>query len=103
MSKFTPGKWEAKGFSYDEPYIAVKSGEKVICFIGCVGDLREKEANAVLMAAAPEMFEMLKAFATMKFNASTEDGKLRKKAYDIVNQVTRVHSAFYPVEGVYDE
>ena len=62
MSNFTACEWETEGFSYDHPYIAVKSGEQTICMIGCTGNLEEKEANARLIVSAPKLYELLKEY-----------------------------------------
>ncbi|MBR0234499.1 MAG: hypothetical protein IJQ47_10670 [Synergistaceae bacterium] len=62
MSKFTKGKWEVS----DEGEIRVFVNKKITLFytIGSVDgcDNEEGQANARLIAAAPEMYNWLKAF-----------------------------------------
>ncbi len=55
----TSREWRIEGCSYEHPYIAIKASEQTVCMIGCVGNLEEKKANAVLIAAAPEMYRVL--------------------------------------------
>ena len=61
MSKFTAGKWEV-GEIYNKHY-AVFVGTHAVadCF-----DNRESEGNARLIAAAPEMYELLSYFSTLE-------------------------------------
>ena len=60
MSKFTKGKWEVS----DEGEIRIFVNKKITLFytIGSVDgcDNEEGQANARLIAAAPEMYELLK-------------------------------------------
>lgn len=50
MSKFTPGPWEAKNIF--ENWVITDSHDLII-------DIRGSQANAKLVAAAPEMYEAL--------------------------------------------
>ena len=52
MSKFTPGKWEATAVYGDHPLVTADGRVVADCF--------NNEANARLIAAAPEMYRMLK-------------------------------------------
>ena len=53
--KHTQGKWTA----FDHGGFGVTNGDTVICIAGET-DLKENEANANLIASAPEMYELLK-------------------------------------------
>jgi hypothetical protein len=57
MSKHTPGPWDiAKG----KTYCAIRTDERVIADMRLVG-LHHNEANARLIAAAPELLDALQA------------------------------------------
>lgn len=56
---FTPGPWEVNTFA-GRPYREVFSGNQGLCDCGIYGqEAQEIEANARLIAAAPEMYEAL--------------------------------------------
>ena len=57
MSKFTKGKWEVEHGAFDPEIICEN---KYLAFIYNLEHLEETEANARLIAAAPEMYELLK-------------------------------------------
>ena len=57
MSKFTKGKWEVEHGAFDPEIICEN---KYLAFIYNLEHLEETEANARLIAAAPEMYEWLK-------------------------------------------
>ena len=73
MTKFTPGPWRVEvdmridtdlnGHPRGEEYI---SGYDIysdnICIVGCEGILGDSEANARLIAAAPDMYAALQLF-----------------------------------------
>jgi len=66
MGKHTPGPWT---FTKARTIIHISNGVRPIAEVPCRADKRtvypEAEANARLIAAAPEMLEALKAFAEM--------------------------------------
>ena len=55
MSKHTPGPWEAKEDEYGHWGIYASGGECI-----AITEEREDEANARLIAAAPDMLKLLK-------------------------------------------
>jgi len=58
QTKFTPGPWFVEDDSYPDD-LTIKSGKNK--FVAKVAQWRgNKEANARLIAAAPEMYELLK-------------------------------------------
>ncbi|MCK9361902.1 hypothetical protein M0Q28_06830 [Patescibacteria group bacterium] len=68
MSKFTPGPWEIVGATHvwspsEKANIASCSALRTISYVGYappdIGDIDETAANARLIAAAPEMAELL--------------------------------------------
>lgn len=67
---FTPGPWEANTFLVVAPKshdsMSRMYGGKSICHTGCVGNssTTECEANARLIAAAPDMYAVLKKLAS---------------------------------------
>ena len=56
MSKFTKGKWEVEHGAFDPEIICEN---KYLAFIYNLEHLEETEANARLIAAAPEMYKLL--------------------------------------------
>ena len=67
--------WKIEGCSLEHPYIAIKEEEQIVCLIGCVGNLEEKKSNATLIAAAPEMYKMLKDVVDVLAAHSDSQGK----------------------------
>ena len=73
--KFTPGPWGACKIKHYHPQLigetcCVKIGENIIeiDYIGIGNenkDYKQSEANAALIAAAPEMYEQLKRHCTL--------------------------------------
>ena len=69
MSKFTPGPWIGAGPSYGDPLpkyineiVADREDDdecKTICYMPVIDEDDETEANACLIAAAPDLLEML--------------------------------------------
>ena len=69
MSKFTPGPWIGAGPSYGDPLpkyineiVADREDDdecKTICYMPAVDEDDETEANACLIAAAPDLLAML--------------------------------------------
>jgi hypothetical protein len=60
MSKATPGPWTIKRHGYESPYMAHAFIEPSVAAIWWPDGNEEQEANARLIAAAPELLEALK-------------------------------------------
>jgi hypothetical protein len=65
MSQHTPAPWKAL-IEDDEIRVVEDDNLPGYSVIATIDDNREGEANAHLIAAAPEMYEALKAFAEQK-------------------------------------
>ena len=70
MSKFTSGTWSVGIDVKCGPYIYADDGEAIIAVIRNCGHISEsnkketvRQANARLIAAAPEMYELLKSLS----------------------------------------
>ena len=70
MSKFTSGTWSVGIDEKCGPYIYADDGEAIIAVIRNCGHISEsnkketvRQANARLIAAAPEMYELLKSLS----------------------------------------
>jgi len=68
--KHTQGKWNL--FLQDDNGFGITNGDSVIAIAG-EGDLPENEANANLIASAPEMLEMLKRVVDGKKSIPRKD------------------------------
>jgi hypothetical protein len=86
--QFTPGPWkyDPERFNTDNEQnsgsiLSVGSDEWFIAEI--CGDLDESQANAKLIAAAPEMYELIEAL--LDENPSPE--QLRQEAFDIKTKI----------------
>lgn len=63
MKSFTSGKWEA-GQLYGDHYVVFSNGHAVVdCF--------RNEVNARLVAAAPEMYELLQTLMHQEYDNTT--------------------------------
>ena len=62
MSNFTKGKWEVEHGAFDPEIICEN---EYLAFIYNLEHLEETEANARLIAAAPEMYNLLKSIASI--------------------------------------
>jgi len=88
--KYTPGPWYI-----DESYIVrAKAGGEPVCEIHDYGDLEENfdntEANAQLIAAAPEMFDELR-FVQNEISTLYCQGKIPKKVgYRLIQSINKV-------------
>lgn len=93
--KHTKGNWKVtEGVSYD----FIKSGEKLITIVDKIGHaLKEPEANAKLIAAAPELLEAL-IWCSKKLNEKDSIGlddidnkmkKVIKKIYKIIKMTKK--------------
>ena len=82
MSKHTPGPWKVDG-----TYIYEVEQDKIIAEVETYNnDELPYQANARLMAAAPEMFECLDAI--MGFD-SKANYRARRRAYDLLKELKK--------------
>lgn len=95
-NKHTPGPWKVEKYPYDKIFICRKRGIKnsVIAEIGNNFENENNNANATLIAAAPEMLEVLQlvgTIANISIELSDADYKNRmnrisKLATNIINK-----------------
>lgn len=78
MSEHTPGPWESSGYD-GHGGITINSDARQI---GYASMCREQEANARLIAAAPDLLEALKAFVE---DWSELSGKVRGSTLDKID------------------
>ena len=82
MSKHTPGPWKYNKLSY---FSLVLAGAIQVCKLFCGGKERDEvEANACLIAAAPDMLKALKAVNTeyTLHGSLTDSHRLVKRAIE---------------------
>jgi hypothetical protein len=91
-AKHTPGPWEAEKRAGDEWWFGGRDGMEIVvrppsekfgavCVIGASSAETENDANARLIAAAPELLEALKAFMALDRSFSTVcDAHLKEMA-----------------------
>lgn len=91
-TKHTPGPWTVEEYGDDEtPTLVIhKDSESRVCFMatpGSHGDLAMIEADAHLIAAAPDMLAALKAASGYLLNAAIdlETGAPKKTALATIN------------------
>lgn len=89
MTEFTKGKWEVvQGAGIDEFDVFSKDAplHNHICvlFGYPVSRWNEQKANARLIAAAPQMYELLKSFAYTQEYDNTVSAVLRTKAEELI-------------------
>ena len=84
MSKYTPGPWEARGLSVFLP------NETALAVATCVPHRPEAQANARLIAAAPELLEALQAVQIHLEHCGWGDSFNRERAEDagLPNMIT---------------
>ena len=68
--KHTKGKWNL--FLQDDNGFGITNGDSVIAIAG-ENDLPENEANAILIASAPELIEALQSINDLKVNLGWQD------------------------------
>jgi hypothetical protein len=68
--KHTKGKWNL--FLQDDNGFGITNGDSVIAIAG-ENDLPENEANAILIASAPELIEALQSINDLKVNLGFPD------------------------------
>jgi len=79
MSKHTPGEWEVVRGRCG-PSVEVFGGGKAITEMWDRGDKETQEANARLIAAAPDLYQALKRLLEAGYNADHEDYTVATKA-----------------------
>ncbi|MBR0317198.1 MAG: hypothetical protein IJQ99_10055 [Synergistaceae bacterium] len=82
MSKFTKGKWEVEHGAFDPEIICEN---KYLAFIYNLEHLEETEANARLIAAAPEMYEWLKTITKIFENGNVINVKDIKELLECID------------------
>ena len=82
MSKFTKGKWEVEHGAFDPEIICEN---KYLEFIYNLEHLEETEANARLIAAAPEMYEWLKTITKIFENGNVINVKDIKELLECID------------------
>lgn len=83
MSNHTPGPWTAcnnDGYSIWRIFTSWRTGNKTIAEV--VGDSAETEANARLIVAAPEMYELLRE-VSQAYDYEKSTGELAGTLYDL--------------------
>ena len=80
MSKHTPGPWKWDGH-IEQAIITADSGEEVLWGCGCCDSPRLlSEADAHLIAAAPELLEALKEIANMGVPVQKTEHRIARSA-----------------------
>ena len=101
MSKFTGGKWTADDYGC---YVFAHGTDMMICQMRGEGYLRSKEglsdeeimavqeANARLIAAAPEMYELLRIF-------TDEPSETEKRIYELCSAFLKAQELLARIDG----
>lgn len=84
MSNFTKGKWEVDRTGFD---IEITCGDMYLASLYNLEYLEETEANARLIAAAPEMYNLLKSIASIDILKSYVETTQRNGKIYIGNSV----------------
>ena len=92
MSKHTPGPWKDNNADHDEPYqdIKIKAAGRTVCTVWiddapCHDFNAEQDANARLIAAAPDLLEVLRK---VSMNAVYVDNGECSLSIDVVKKST---------------
>lgn len=98
--KFTPGPWSACRIKHCHPHLigetcCVKIGENVIeldykGFGHENNDYEQSEANAALIAAAPEMYDMLEHYFNLIQAASEGSAIAEQKIFEDIVDIEKV-------------
>lgn len=92
MSKHTPGPWYAKREGYSTVYVEARIGDRLIQEVAACGPTdagqEQQDANALLIAAAPELLEALKSWVVYDTD-DTDDGAEIMIRYDKALTMTR--------------
>jgi hypothetical protein len=84
MSKFTPGKWRARPSKYGGEIHIDDTNGKAIAAIHRMKEDGEQEANAHLIASAPDLLEACKMFLTLVTEQQLFSGAALVKAKDAI-------------------
>ena len=89
MSKFTGGKWNViQGAGIDELDVISEEERNICCLFGySVSRWDEQKANARLIAAAPEMYELLKVWTNIQAQPTLMNA--RKRAQELLERIDR--------------
>ncbi|MBR0150233.1 MAG: hypothetical protein IJP89_02590 [Synergistaceae bacterium] len=84
MPDFTPGNWLVEVPCLEHPYTAISDGNSPICMMCRRNSMTEKNANAMLISQAPEMFEILE-----QINAGNlcKDKAMKKKIRTVLERI----------------
>ena len=82
MNKFTSGKWEVEMVYGDHPIVTADGRIVADCF--------NNEANARLIAAAPEMYEMLKGIIQSTGDCPMESAGFFREARELLARIARI-------------
>lgn len=96
MSKHTPGPWEATTDIHGCPSVRNFDGFGVCSTYGKYESPEQKEANANLIAAAPDMLEALKALDEAEFQGMFTEGQWTKEHQELFENA---HAAIAKAEG----
>jgi hypothetical protein len=87
----TPSPWKVVGPSENSNCLRIFSGEEYIAIVGGSDQPTETiQANAALMAAAPEMFQIVEQFAISEQMKLKELAMLIEKSKRIVSEVNAI-------------
>lgn len=99
MSKFTSGTWSVGIDGTYGPYVYADDGDAIIAVIRSCGHISESEkkeavrqANARLIAAAPEMYEVIKALL--------EEPPLIGPNYALMDATSKARKLVARIDGV---
>ncbi len=77
MSKFTVGEWKViRGAGIDELDVISEEERNICCLFGySVSRRNEQKANGRLIAAAPELYELLKVWTQIRAEPTLNDAR----------------------------
>ena len=87
MSEFTKGKWYViQGAGIDELDVISEDKRNICCLFGySVSRWNEQKANARLIAAAPEMYELLKVWVQVQAQPTLRNAQ--DKARELIERI----------------
>ena len=112
MTKFTPGPWhleDSRGEDNEHLFWEVLGDSKVYCgYLASLMDsehiggtsLEERDANALLVCAAPEMYEELEdSIKDLKFAVATIGSRYPDRAMEISKKLARKRTLLAKARG----